>query len=219
MKILIAIPCMEHVPVPFVESLMSLRHPEGAHVEVRFHKNSLVYDARNLLAIHAIKEEFNYVLWLDSDMIVPKDALIQLIDDIELDLSARMVTGLYVKRTFPTAPVIYKQIDAPRIREDGTRHSMIQEFTDYPEHNLFTIAGCGFGCVLTKVSLLRDVWDKFGPAFVPFAWAGEDISFCWRVNHLSDIPEPQRIWCDSNVSCGHIGSFLFTEQMLKRGDS
>lgn len=221
MKILIAIPCMDIIPVPFVESLMSLQHPENAEVQVRFHKGSLVYDSRNLLALHAIKEGFDYVLWLDSDMVVPHNTLIQLLADMQSDPDARMVTGLYVKRTYPTAPVIYRQIDAPQKCADGTMHPVIQEFTDYPVHDLFTVAGCGFGCVLTQVSLLKDVWDRFGPAFAPFAWAGEDISFCWRVNHLTECiqPAPARIWCDSNISCGHIGSFLFTEQMLKRGDT
>lgn len=221
MKILIAIPCMDTVPVAFVESLMALRHPDWTpcQVSVRFMKNSLIYDARNLLSLTAMKEDFDYVLWLDSDMIVPQDALIRLLKDEQTINDARMITGLYVKRTFPTEPVLYSEIHEP-IKVNGSVIRQILTYTDYLENDQFPVAGCGFGCVLTEVSLLREVWDRFGPAFAPFPWASEDISFCWRVNHLKDIPpQPPRIWCDSNVSCGHIGSFLFTEKMLKRGDN
>ena len=60
MKILIAIPCMDTVPVPFAESLLNLDKPEGT--KVCFKSGSLVYDARNLLSITAIKEGFELKL-------------------------------------------------------------------------------------------------------------------------------------------------------------
>ena len=225
MKILIAIPCMDTVPVPFAESLLNLNKPEGT--KVCFKAGSLIYDARNLLSLTAIDNQFDYVLWLDSDMTFPHDTLTRLLKGISIT-GAEMMSGLYVKRTMPTAPVIYKSIQPPEPDENGILRIHINEYRDYQKNkdNVFPVAGCGFGCVLTSVKLLKEVWDEYGPAFAPYPWAGEDISFCYRVNQLyakQDNPLELKtltpIMCDRDISCGHVGSFLYTEDILKRGEA
>ena len=211
MKFLIAVPCMDTLPVAFVESLMSMDKPKDTHV--RFLPGSLVYDARNLLCVEAFKDNYDYIMWIDSDMVVPKDALANLLVDT-IDKNAQIFTGLYVKRTYPTVPVLYDKIEPPALDDNNQLVKQIHEYTDYPLNDTFKVAGCGFGCVLTSVKLLKRVWDTFGPAFNPLPWASEDIAFCYRVGQLH---EP--IWCDSNISCGHIGTLLYTDKMLKRGDT
>lgn len=217
MKILIAIPCMDTVPVAFAESLLNLDKPEGT--KVCFKSGSLIYDARNLLSLTAIDNQFDYVLWLDSDMTFPHDTLTRLLEDVNRS-HAEMVSGLYVKRTMPTKPVIYYRIEPPKQNEQGIPEIQICEWMNYPKDETFAIAGCGFGCVLTSVKLLKDVWDRYGPAFAPYPWAGEDISFCYRVEQMyRERGEHQYIFCDSRIKCGHIGSFLYTEDILKRGEA
>lgn len=217
MKILIAIPCMDTVPVPFAESLLNLDKPEGT--KVCFKAGSLIYDARNLLSLTAIEHGFDYVLWLDSDMVFPRDTLTRLLDDVSRS-HMDMVSGLYVKRTMPTKPVIYYQIEPPKPNAQGIPEIQICEWMNYPKDEVFAIAGCGFGCVLTSVKLLKDVWDRYGPAFAPYPWAGEDISFCYRVEQMyREKKEHQYIFCDSRIKCGHVGSFLYTEDILKRGEA
>ena len=207
MKIMIAIPCMETVPVAFVESLMTMDKPEGT--VVCFNPGSLIYDSRNLLALTAIKGGYDYVLWLDSDMIVPRDALTQLLDSTSfLDRDVPMVSGVYVRMSMPTQPVIFDKVDPP-YEKDGKAVKVIHEYVDYPRNDLFRIEACGFGCVLTSVDLLKEVFEKFGPAFAPFPWCGEDVSFCYRVKQLGKI-----ILCDSSVRCGHIGQFVYTDKLL-----
>ena len=205
MKTLIAIPCMDTVPVGFAESLLNLHKPE--ETKVCFKANSLVYDSRNLLSLTAIENGFDYVLWLDSDMIVPPDALENLQSYVIGGLD--MVTGLYVRRHVPVTPVIYDQLDEPGRDETGKLVSRLHAMEDYPRDDFFQVAACGFGCVMTSTKLLKQVWDKFGPAFAPYPWAGEDISFCYRVKQLG-IP----IYCDSRVSCGHVGTFVFREELI-----
>ena len=212
MKILIGIPCMDTLPTPFVMSLMQMSQPKGT--DVHFHPGSLVYDSRNLICINAIQNNYDYVMWLDSDMIVPADTIDRLLTDIK-DLNASMVTGLYVKRTYPTEPVLYSKIEEPIKKPDGTLEKCIIPYDNYPNKQRFQVAGCGMGCVLTSVPLLRRVFDKFGYAFNPLPWAGEDMAFCYRVTHLD---EPETIWCDSSISCGHVGSFIYSEKLLNRGD-
>ena len=209
MKTLIAIPCTDTVPTGFMESLLNLQKPEGTSVCIK--PNSLIYDSRNLLSLTAIERGYDCVLWLDSDMMVPPYALSALIEDLET-CNCGMVTGLYFKRQFPHTPVIFRHVLPPE-NQDGEIIKRIEEHYDYPRRTIFSVDGCGFGCCLTTTDLLKRVWDKFGPAFAPYIWAGEDISFCYRVKLLGE-----RIFCDSRISCGHIGSYVFTEDAYKRGE-
>ena len=210
MKTLIAIPCMDTVPVGFAQSLVYLQ--KGENVSVLFKPNSLVYDSRNLISLTAIENGFDRVMWLDSDMMFQPDTLQILHNDMD-NLECDMVTGLYFKRYTPVEPVLYETIKEPIRNDDGKLIKNITPYTNYPRNRIFPVDGCGFGVVLTSVRLLQHVWDTYGPAFTPYPWAGEDISFCHRVNQLG-----YQIWCDSNVSCGHIGNYVFTEKDMRRSD-
>ena len=210
MKILIAVPCMDTVPVQFMMSVMAMDKPEGT--DVTLHPGSLVYDARNILSLNAIQQNYDYVLWLDSDMIVPQDLIPRMLKDME-ELHTDFVTGLYVKRTYPTEPVLYSMILEPSPNADGIMEKRIKTFENYPKNERFRVAGCGMGCAMTSVSLLKQVWGKFALAFNPFPWCSEDHAFCYRVLQLG-----KDIWCDSSISCGHIGSFIYSEKRLNRGD-
>ena len=206
MKTLIAIPCMDTLPVGFVQSLIYMH--KGDNPTIYLKPNTLIYDSRNLLSLYAIENGYDNVLWLDSDMLFPPDTL-QRLESNNVD----MVTGLYVRRHEPVVPVIYDTIEEPMRNPDGKLTKNVSPYTNYPRNSFFPIDGCGFGCVLTSVKLLRDVWDKFGPAFSPYPWAGEDLSFCYRANQLG-----YQIYCDSTISCGHIGTYVYTEDSLK-GDN
>lgn len=209
MKTLIAIPCVNTLPVGFVQSLLYLK--KGDDVSVLFKSDSLVYDARNLISLTAIENNFDRVMWFDSDMMFQPDTLQILHKDMDL-YGCDMVTGVYVKRKLPTEPVLYEKLEEPVRQPDGRLEKNIVPYTDFPENELFPVAGCGFGCVLTSTVLLKKVWDRFGPAFTPYAWGGEDISFCHRVNQLGI-----QIWCDSAVTCGHVGEYIYTTRDLKGG--
>lgn len=212
MRTLIAIPCMDTIPTDFAQCLLHLH--KGDNVSVMFKKNSLVYDSRNLISLTAIEQKFDRVMWFDSDMMFTPLTM-QILQKDMTENQIDIVTGLYFKRNTDALPVIYDELDPPTTGDDGKPVKHIHEYEDYPQDTIFPVNGCGFGCVLTSTKLLKDVWDHFGPAFSPFPWAGEDISFCYRVKQLG-----YPIYCDSNVTCGHIGQFVYTEDfyIAKRGD-
>ena len=211
MKLLIAVPCMDMIHSVFMEMYETLEMPPETCL--RMWRGSLVHDARNMLCTVAFDGGFDYVMWIDSDMILPQNAITRLLNVAQSE-NVGMVTGLYVQRTYPTKPVIYDQLDMPGPNADGRLVKRIHEYMDYPANSVFPVAGCGFGCVLTSVPLLRKVWEAYPPAFTPLPWGGEDIAFCYRVRQLGE-----KILCDSSVSCGHIGTFVYTEHMLKRGEA
>ena len=210
MKTLIAIPCMDTVPYEFAQALLWLK--KGQDVTVLFRANSLVYDSRNLISLAAMENHFDRVMWFDSDIVFQPDTMERLHADMDR-YHADMVTGLYVKRHTPVEPVIYSTVMEPATDSTGKPVNRVTPCTEYPKDDVFPVEGCGFGCVMTSVQILRDVWKRFGPAFAPLPWTGEDISFCWRARQLG-----ASILCDSGVNCGHIGKMIYTDDMLKRGE-
>lgn len=201
-KILIAVPCMDLVQASFAQSLASLN--KVGQCAVAFNACSLIYDSRNKLAAKAMKDEFDYVLWLDSDMVFSPDILEKLIAD-----DKDMVSGLYFRRTSPYTPVIFKDSEL----KDG--RLVWSDYTDYPKGELFKVAGAGFGCVLMKTDMIFDMIGKYGDWFTPLYSSGEDLSFCYRARELG-----YEIWCDSRIKCGHMSHQMITEDFYEafKGD-
>lgn len=201
-KIMIAVPCMDQVPAPFAQSLAMIRKPDD-DVACSFQMGSLIYTSRNNLALQAMKAEFDYMLWLDSDMVFQQDLLIkmkQVMDEKDLDF----LTGLYFRRVPPFTPVLFDQLD---IDENGI--CTWTDWKDVPE-GMFKIGGCGFGCVLIKTDVLFDVQSKFGELFNPIANMGEDLSFCWRARQCG-----YDIWCDPSLVCGHVGYTIINDKFYQ----
>lgn len=202
MKYLIAVPTLDMVPVPFVAALTALKRI--GEVKHSFLANSLIYDARNMLAQEAIDTGADRILFIDSDMYFMPDMMERMAAD--LDDGADFVCGIYVKRRFPTLPCIYKSIDIEY--EDGDPIGKTEMYTDYPKDALFEVGGCGFGAVMMDVAMLKNVQDTFGKPFTPYAGLfGEDLSFCWRAKQLG-----YTLWCDSRIKVGHVGTFIYSEE-------
>lgn len=196
MKTLIAIPCMDNVAAPFAHSLATMEKTGECVISMNI--SSLIYDARNQLAAQALKAQADYILWLDSDMIVPPDVIPRMLKHMEDGKD--FVSGIYFRRRAPFAPVLYSRID----REGHA------DFNDYPEDTVFEIAGAGFGCCMTRVSMLEDIALNFKDWFTPFNNYGEDLSFCLRALECG-----YKLYCDSTIKCGHIGTVVVDESVYR----
>jgi len=207
MKTLIAIPCMDTVPVEFMSSMINLKKTEDTFYAVNV--GSLIYDSRNSFVATAINKGYDRVLWLDSDMVFEPDLLERLSADMDKN-NLDYVCGLYFKRKFPTSPVVYKAITYQN--EPGKPVvAKAEAYRDYPEGKLFECAGSGFGAVLTKTEMLKTVWERFGPPFDPLQQLGEDLAFCYRAGQLG-----LKMWCDSSVIVGHAGKLIYDEDVYKQ---
>lgn len=204
-KILVAIPCMSKVDTDFMMSMLRLRRIHDTHYSTSV--ASLIYDSRNAFAARAITEGYDRVLFIDSDMIFEPDLLKRLSDDMDTGLD--YVSGLFFTRRSPVKPMIYKTLDVSKA-EDGTPMAVTETYTDYPRDALFEIQGSGFGAVLINTDLMRKVWDKYGPSFMPVPTLGEDLAFCYRARSLG-----AKLYCDSRVKLGHIGTVVFDEKLYE----
>ena len=199
-RTLIAVPCMDMVHTDFMRCLIDLEKPEGTNYTVI--KNTVIYEARNMIAQNAIRYGFDRVLWLDSDMIFPKDTLLRLA--AEMDTGKDFVTGVYFSRTENTKPVLYSSVNFELRENEAITDS--KRYEDYPANTVFECAGAGFGCVMTSVELLKRMVNRYGAPFSPLMGLGEDLSFCFRA-----AQNGEKMYCDSRIKLGHIGQHIYGE--------
>lgn len=202
MRTLIAVPCMDQVAAPFAQNLAQMQ--KNGEVYISFLIGSLIYESRNNLAKQAMQAKADYIMWLDSDMTFAPDTMTRLQQHMENGLD--IVTGIYFRRRPPFTPTLFKELrrtDDPNVAEHAN-------FDDYPQDSLFEIAGCGFGCVMTRVSVLEDVMLNYQDWFGPVCGLGEDLSFCLRARELG-----YKLWCDSSIKCGHIGQLVVDEDVFR----
>lgn len=179
---------MDHIDVDFAQSLVQL-HPVGeTHIE--FLPGSLIYVAREQLAAQAITMNADYILWLDSDVTFNPELLADLIAH-----DKDFVTGIYFRRRPPFSPTIFSEV---RYGETAEEYKAVN-YDDYPLDSTFEIDACGFGAVLMKTQVMRDVLDQYGQGFTPMRGFGEDISFCIRAKQCG-----YKLWCDSSIKLGHV---------------
>lgn len=199
MKIMIAVPCFDHMDVQFVQCLEDLERV--GECKVVFAASSLIYDARNGLAMRAIQEKYDYVLWLDSDMTFEPSLLKDL-----LATKKDLVCGLYYSRKPPFKPAFF---DKCYYEQEGLiRKPIAHNYYDYPKNKLFEVEAFGFAAVLTKVECLDVINAAMGLPFCPIAGFGEDLSFCIRARQID-----YKLWCDSRIKVGHIGKMIVDEEV------
>ena len=190
MKLLIAVPTLENVPVDFMESLMNLAchlKDEGIDFKLKIEAGTLVYFARENLARWAIANRYTHVLWLDSDMVFHEE----IVEDLQF-CGQDIVTGIAHSRRPPFSSCLFTEI-----------YPGVEKFKgEYPQQ-AFKVAACGMACVLMSVKVLDAVYNKFGNMFQPLnepLTYGEDVAFCWRAQQCGFD-----IWAEPTVRVGHVG--------------
>lgn len=198
MKILIAIPCMDHMPTVFVQSLVTLKKTQDC--VVAFQMGSLIYTSRNDLGRLAIQSGADYVLWLDSDMVFEPDTLERMLKRVTED-KLDFLTGIYFRRVAPYTPVLFDELTYTAEGYEGKAHWT--EFKNLPESGLVEVGGCGFGLVLMSTEMLMSVQAKYGTMFQPLQGLGEDLAFCWRARECG-----YKLMCDPSIEAGHAGQAI-----------
>lgn len=185
MKLMVAIPTLDFIHFDFARCLLGLVQKldrDGVDYDVCFKGGTLVYNGRDALAADAIAKGYTHTLWLDADMVFNPDVFEKLYAN-----GTDFVTGVYHSRHAPYGSSVFTSLEpAERVK-------------NYPTHT-FTIAGSGFGIVLTTTEMLRKVYQKYGYCFQPTPTYGEDLTFCVRATE-----QGYKLFCDPTVKAGHIG--------------
>lgn len=193
MRILLGMPSVGTIPTKTVISLLAT--VERGKVDPMIVTGSLVYDARDTIARFAIENDYDYVLYVDSDMVFNADDLKRL-----LAHNVGICSGLYVTRDGRNKNVIYSKIitrrrfpfRAPKLIED-------KETTGFAR-----VSACGFGFCLIKVSVLKCMAKYFKSLFEPYKGLGEDATFCDKARRCGFIT-----FVDRDVKLGHVGEKVY----------
>ncbi len=125
---------------------------------------------RNFCAKAAIEGDFDYLWFIDDDVLLDQHALNNL-----LDLKSDIAAGITLVRGYPYEPMLFSF--APKRKTPHLREYETLVRKDGSIRRADGLAAVGFSCCLIKTSLLEKVeppWFLTGPGFT------EDVFFCQR---------------------------------------
>lgn len=193
MKILIGVPTYGPIEPECVESLMNMSRC-GHDVGFRVQRGYLIDAERNAIAQAAIDDGYDFVLMVDSDVVLPFDALANLLDPPQ-----DVVMGVYREKRYMDKG---RYLNAHRhMPQDYVLESaMTADELDRPS-NRVTIKGGGAGCLMISTAALERMpkpWFEF-VQYDNGECLSEDLYFCEnaRASGLT-------VWCDVRVRCGHV---------------
>ena len=201
-RILIAVPTYENIYPDTFKSIYAL-DKGGNEVDFDFIRGYDVANARNKIATATLDGGYDYVLTVDNDEVLPKDALVNLLEsEMSYPLARNMVVGYCLRRrkdnegrttAFRFGAKNYSVDDAytgdeiKAMRDNGSTKVQIR--------------GSGLACALIH----RSVFEKMKYPY--FRWVeyrnreqlSEDLYFCEQFKAIN-VP----IYLDTRVSCGHM---------------
>ena len=191
MKFLIAVPSFDtKVDVDCVKSIYDLDRPYEAHVDLEFVTGYDCAKARNDIAKKAMDGDYDYVFMVDSDIVLPKNALVKLLLN-QTDICFGVYPRKYkdeievIKAGKPYVWVVYKAEEA--------------NFEDVVE-----VKAAGFGCALIDTDVFKKIsfpYFKY-ETYEDGSLLSEDYYFCEKAKDYG-----YTIYADFGVRCGHIGRF------------
>lgn len=197
-KIMVAVPTREYIDVDSEKCIRKLERDswlnKDIQVDVELQPSTVIHDARYALAELAIKGKYDYILWIDSDMVFSPFVLYDL-----LEADKDIVSAVCFMRRAPYEPCIYSKLRMGATLEED----QIEKYFDYPD-GVFEVEACGMAMCLMKVVVLEDIITKVGQPFFPVKsdhrTLGEDLSFCFNARRAG-----HKIWATSKPLVGHIG--------------
>jgi len=194
-NILIGIPSKDKIDIEAAVSIMNLDW-DGHAIDYCHSDGAGVYgvaQARNRLCQKALDGSYDKLFMIDSDMIVPEDAIHNLLD--------------------PDHPIV---IGVARYKNDSGRAPIFKHFQDEEGSDAwkwdeipdgrFQFRSGGVACAMIDVALLRRmkrpwfVWQERANG----TYVGEDISFFEKLENMGVPP-----YADGRVRCGHIGRKIY----------
>ena len=186
MSVLIAVPTFETIAPECFRAIYNL---QGNDLTFDFVKGYDCAKARNEIVRKTLEGGFDYVLMVDSDVVIPSNAITHM-----LESPVDVCFGVYARKTKTGETELFK---------DGT-FDYINRYTFKELAEMDTdrirVKGARFGCALVK----REVFERLEyPWFEFHSWENntflsEDLSFCTKASVFYPL------YADIRVKCGHI---------------
>lgn len=147
---------------------------------------------RNMAIDILLESGCDYILFLDDDVIVPRNLFVQLVKH-----NKQIVSGLMLARAYPHKPLIFKHSE---------RNTLHEVYYPVVETGLVEVVNCGLGCCLIHKSIfehLEKPYIRLGEV-VKDHWC-DDTGFFIRVKEAG-----YQIYCDLDAQVGHVASVCVT---------
>lgn len=152
-RLLIATPTIGNVRIEWVQSrygqviptnwsMVQMLQFMSSYIPVRYQ----VHDAQNLIARAMIEGEFEWLLLIEDDVLIPPDTFIR-INEYMRKGDIPIVSGLYYTKSIPPEPMIY--------RGRGTSY-----FTEWKRGDRVWVDGVPTGLLLIHGSIIKAMWEE-----------------------------------------------------------
>lgn len=199
-RVMIGLPTMEFArQAKFYDYFYMIDKPPGTTISMS-HGQSPARN-RNIIIQQAIDNNFTHVFFVDDDVCIPKDALTRL-----LAHDKDIVSGLYLMRNFPHAPVAFNVA----LNDGKCRFKFLRD----NETGLVEVVNFGLGCCLIKVDVFKKIpapWITIGQLNAE-EW-NDDIQFFNRARDEFGY----QLWLDLDVRCGHMATVTVWPEPNKEG--
>ena len=192
MKILIAVPTFETIMPETFKSIYGMRASKYGPL-FDYVKGYDCAKARNAIAKEAIDGGFDYVLMIDSDVIVPNNTL-----DCFLEYPADIVLGLCPRKNTKE-----KRCEIYRLGSDGFKD--FYRYDELPDIHRLVVKGGGLACGLIKTDVFHKLeYPYFRYVEYPNGESlSEDLYFCTKATEAGIT-----IQADTRVKCGHAARYF-----------
>jgi len=180
-KMAIGIPLSWHyVPSDFFDSCLVMNKHNAEVIRSSF---GPIHEMRNTIALRALELDCTHLIFLDCDMVYPRDTITRL-----LSHDKEIVGALTFKRCPDFNPLCYS----------GEPYKMIQ--IDPVPEELFEVTATGTGCLMIKTHVFENLdypWFEF--VNHEGNLVGEDINFCYNAREKGF-----KVYVDPNVRTEHL---------------
>jgi hypothetical protein len=195
-RVMIATPCTDMVKAGFALDLAMLYGLTIGSGDVECavvqNRGTIIPQQRATLVDAAQRWGATHILWLDSDMRFPKDALFRL-----LAHEKPIVAANYARRRHPALPTA-----------EHREHGYL--FTEPESSGLVAVTQCGMGLMLTQTTVFEAIgepWFQIGYTSNDHQYVGEDFFFCTKARKAGfEILIDQ----DLSKSVKHVGELDYT---------
>ena len=198
-NIVIAIPHTGTLPTDVAMSLMNL---QTGPYRLQFAplKSSILFISREYLTISALQGGADYILFLDSDQIVPQDLLLKMGN--WMDQGIDILTTLIFRKDYPYQPCVFS---SSVLLENGQVSLKYYDIANTDLTKPFYVENCGLGCAMISRKVFETIPQ---PWFLPSPYTGEDITFLHKATQNYGF----KILCDPTIEIGHMGTKNYTRQ-------
>ena len=206
MNILIAVPTFETIYPDTFKSIYDLDTGPHGHA-FDFVRGYDCATARNAIAQKAMSGGAEYVLMVDNDVLLPKDALLNLLDDPK-DVCLGYYAHRHADNVYRGSTCVCKQFMPSGEKyfnyplESEYTAAELMELQEKGEYKV-QIHGGGMGCALIRTDVFRKLeypwYDWVNYDDDSRGMLSEDLYFCERCKQAG-IP----VYTDTRVGCGHM---------------